>query len=342
MEDYYFFKAIRKTIIQFLDIFNDIKIERYDVNGTVKGQYKVPIRYGPKSKAFLWVRDRGRDEEMLPMISIYITGIDFDSTRLTNRWQDILVSDTNSLIGTYAKNAAPYNISFTVNIWALHMVDIDQIYEQILPYFVPHAFIKVKLQELDIAYDVKVILNGCSPVMTDDVGEEEARVLKWDTNFVAQTWLFKPTLAAKKLIGSFGTSGVIGSTPAWAIGRSYKAGDVLYHNGVLYQAQIDHIAAADNEPGVGINWGTYWDLIEGTSGYAWTSGMGTTGLSSDDSTGKVVTRYYTDPDVFEDRDIPEMEIYEDSRPVETVTMRIVGVDEDAKIIIDYESFGENI
>lgn len=191
--DYFFFKVFRRTIIQFLDMFTDINIERYDVNGNVKGQYLVPLRYSPKTKAYMWVKDQSRTEEMLPMISVYITGIDFDPTRLTNKHQDIIIGNDGTN-GIFARNAIPYNITFTVNMWVLHMVDVDQIYEQMLPYFTPHAFIRVNIPEISLDYDVKVILNGCSPVMTEDIGEEEQRVIQWDTIFVVQAWLFKPLL----------------------------------------------------------------------------------------------------------------------------------------------------
>lgn len=342
MENYYFFKCIRKTIIQFLDMFNDINIERYDVNGVVKGKYRVPIRYGPKSKAYLFVREGGRNEEMLPMISVYLTGIDFDPARLTNKYQEILVNDTKTS-GIYAKNAMPYNIGFTVNIWALHMVDIDQIYEQILPYFGPHAFIRVKIPEMDMTYDVKVILNGCSPVMTDDTSEEEARVIKWDTNFTCQTWLFKPQLVETPHIGSIGTNvgGTEGQiiTPAWLLGKEYKVGDVVYYLGGFYMCEQDHTASNDKLPGTETG-EPYWEQITGQYGYSWTSGMGTTGFGSDDRYGKVVQRYYTDLDGFADRDNPTKEIYDDERPVLTHAFRIVGVDEDAKLILDHESFGD--
>lgn len=282
MGEYFFHKSIRKTIIQFLDIFNDINIERYDVDGNIKGRYLVPIRYGPKAKAYLFVRDHNREEEMLPMMSVYISGIDFDPNRLTNKYQDILTSDTSTLTGTFAKNAIPYNISFTLSIWSLHMVDIDQIYEQILPYFAPHAFIRVRIPEVNIIFDVKVILNGCSPVMTDDVGESDARVIKWDTTFTVQTWLFKPSIQ-KPLIGSIGGTG-------------------------------------------------------GTGGYSWTSGIGTSGFGSDGTSGKIVNRYYMDKTTFDDRDSPEREIFDDERPSEVYAFRPLGIDEDAKTLLDYEIF----
>ena len=281
MEDYFFYKSIRRTTIQFLDIFNDIYIKRYDTNGNIKGTYKVPLRFGPKTKAYLWMIDLGRDEEMLPMISVYTTGIDFDPTRLTNRHQDIKIN-TEDGAGIYAKSAMPYNISFTVNIYVLHMIDGGQILEQILPYFAPHAFIRVKIPEMDTLFDVKVICNGCSSIATDDMGEEEDRILKWDVTFVAQTWLFKP-VETKQLIGTI--SGFVSA-----------------------------------------------------SAYSWTSGMGTTGFGDSGTSGKIVNRYYMDEDTFAERDDPEKEIFVDERPSEVYAFRPIGYDEDAKLMLDYETW----
>ena len=177
------------------------------------------MRYGPKSKYYQFLRERDRDEEMLPMMSVYITGLDFDPIRLTNKYQNIMINNDGEK-GTYAKNAIPYNIGFTLNLWTLHMVDIDQIYEQILPYFIPHAFIRVSIPEIGMAFDVKVILNSCSSIMTEDVGEEDNRVIKWDTVFTAQTWLFKPvetTGVITTLPGFGGTSGTSGYE--WTSGK---------------------------------------------------------------------------------------------------------------------------
>jgi hypothetical protein len=342
MEQYYFYKCIRRTIIQFLDMFNDINIERYHADGTVYGRHKVPVRFGPKSKAYLWIRESGRSEEMLPFISIYVTGIDFDTTRLTNKFQEIAVSDTLTT-GTFAKNAMPWNIGFTVNVWTLHMVDVDQIFEQILPYFGPHAFIRIVIPEMNIGFDAKVICNGCSPVMTDDVGEEEARVIKWDITFTVQTYIFKPELHTVALIGSIGGATGTILNNQWTLDTPYITGTVVFNDGVFWHAIANSDGSAATEPGVGENWETYWEMAAGrTSAFGWTSGMGTTGFGDSGTFGKIVNRYYMDLDAFTDRDDPEREIFKDERPSETVAFRIVGVDEEAKIILDYESWGENI
>ena len=220
---HFFYKTIRKTIIQFLDLFNGIEIERYEQNGTVRGHYMVPLKFVPKSKAYMWVTEKGRDEEMLPMMVVTHTGIDFDVNRMTNRHEKIrIASDNAALHATYANMAAPYNMSFSLQIFALHNVDIDQIYEQILPYFTPFAFFTVNIPEMGITFEVKVVLNSCSPMMTDDTTEEEARVIKWETQFQCQTFLFKPVTTVG-LIGIVPFNPAASATPpppsAWVNGK---------------------------------------------------------------------------------------------------------------------------
>lgn len=193
MKTYYYYRSFRKTIIQFLELFSEIKIGRYNQDGVLLKTVLVPVKFSPKSKAFMFVRENERDEEMLPMISVDIQSIDFDASRMGNRHESILVTkNTDTSISQYYKNAVPYNLTFNVRLWTLHMVDVDQIYEQILPYFAPYVFMRINIPEVDTSVEVKVVLQSCSPEMTDDVSQEDARVIRWSTTFVAQTWLFKP------------------------------------------------------------------------------------------------------------------------------------------------------
>lgn len=175
-------------------MFSDVKIGRYDSDGTLLRNIEVPIKFSPKSKMYMYAKENSRNEEMLPIMSVDIQSIDFDATRMGNRHEEILVTKGNegNLVSQYYKNAVPYNVTFNLRIWTLHMVDIDQIYEQILPYFAPYVFMRIYIPEVDTRVEVKVVLESCSPEMTEDVSEEEARVIRWSTIFVANTWLFKP------------------------------------------------------------------------------------------------------------------------------------------------------
>ena len=48
MKNYYYYQAFRKTTVQFLDLFNDIKIRRYDRGGNFVKYVEVPVKYSDK------------------------------------------------------------------------------------------------------------------------------------------------------------------------------------------------------------------------------------------------------------------------------------------------------
>jgi hypothetical protein len=50
MRNFFYFGTIRKTIIQFLDIFKDLKIAKYDENGDIIKYVEVPVKFMPKQK----------------------------------------------------------------------------------------------------------------------------------------------------------------------------------------------------------------------------------------------------------------------------------------------------
>jgi len=176
----------------FLDIFNDIQVSRYDTDGAITDTFKVPLKFSPKMKAWYWINER-KDDEMLPIMSVQLTSVEFAADRMGNKLRRIVTSRTPS-VGTLEKflNPVPYNLGFQVGIWALHMVDVDQILEQILPYFTPHITMRIKISELDATLDVKVIFNSCSPDVSGEYTDEERRVLLWNMDFMVHGYLFQP------------------------------------------------------------------------------------------------------------------------------------------------------
>lgn len=92
--------------------------------------------------------------------------------------------------------------------------------------------------------------------------------------------------------GSSGTSGTSGNLVSswkgdWADGTSYVIGDLVYDSttGNVYIAIQNHISSTTNQPGVGVDWETYWSVFSssGTSGTSGTSGSsGTSGVDGVD------------------------------------------------------------
>jgi len=239
MKNYYYYSAIRKTIVQFVDVFNDIRIERKDRYGVTTGYKKVPIKFGTKEKTWYWLNQK-KDEEMLPMISVILSSVEYAPDRQTNNNKNVGKS-SNINTGEILRflNPVPYNFGFTLSIWSLHMIDVDQILEQILPYFSPTIFIKVDIPELSANFDFKVIFSGCSPDVTESMQDDEIRVLKWNLEFTVQGYLFKPVSDAKiikKIINKFYTDQY-----SW----SKRFMETEYTSGAGFEAESMYIKGED-------------------------------------------------------------------------------------------------
>jgi hypothetical protein len=192
MKQYYYYNILRKNIIQFLDLFNDIKIIRYNRDGSTRSRITVPLKYGPKEKVWYWVNER-KNEEILPIMAASMTSLEFSAERVGNRLNNIVKSTTPSAsIVERFPNSTPYNIGFTIGVWSLHMVDVDQILEQILPYFAPELMMRVYIPELSAYIDTKVVYLTSSPEVEDIIPDEEVRVIKWNIDFMVHAYLFKP------------------------------------------------------------------------------------------------------------------------------------------------------
>ncbi len=46
----------------------------------------------------------------------------------------------------------------------------------------------------------------------------------------------------------------------WVIVTTYFVGDRVFNDGEIYECIISHVADATNEPGVGVDWMTYWQV----------------------------------------------------------------------------------
>ena len=142
---YFYNESIRKCIIAFGSLFNDIYIERKDAAGTTIQTLKVPLAYGPKQKFYIRLEaDPNLDEKVaitLPRIGFEISGLDYDPSRKLNRIiKKKMVSNTEDkklkqMTTQYTPVA--YNLSFEMFVMAKNSDDGIQIVEQIIPFFQP-------------------------------------------------------------------------------------------------------------------------------------------------------------------------------------------------------------
>ena len=82
-------ESLRKTVIAFGSLFNDIYITRKDKTGADRQTLKVPLAYGPKQKFIIRLEaDPGLDRAIaitLPRLGFEISGLEYDPSRKLNR-----------------------------------------------------------------------------------------------------------------------------------------------------------------------------------------------------------------------------------------------------------------
>jgi len=183
-------------------MFNDILITRSTNAGSEVQRMRVPISYGPIQKFLARI---GQDPDLeapailLPRMSFEIINIAYDGERklTTAQWHRKVLTDSDSGI---QYTPTPYNVEFSLVIYAKYAEDGTKIIEQILPFFKPDFTVTAKLVDnLDLILDIPIVLNS---VATEDVYENDfitRRAITWTLNFTMKGYYFGPT-HEKKLI----------------------------------------------------------------------------------------------------------------------------------------------
>jgi len=188
----FYHSHIRKAIISFGTIFNDINIERKNAAGAVAQSIRVPLAYSTKQKFMTRIArvvdtsTRGEVAITLPRMGFEIQGLTYDPARKTQ------VINKNKVVGTgddantvrVAFNSTPYNMNMALYIFAKNQDDGLQCLEQIIPYFNPDFNVTINdLPELGIKRDIKITLDNVG--YEDEYEGEFANRLSvvWTLNF---------------------------------------------------------------------------------------------------------------------------------------------------------------
>jgi len=204
MFEYFYHEILRRTVISFGSLFNDISIKHTNNNGVVTNVIKVPLAYGPTQK-FLARLEQSPDlnkpvQMTLPRMSFEFTGLTYDSQRKSSTTQTFTAKSANN--GSETKKTylpVPYNMQFELSIMSKLNDDALQIIEQIIPYFQPAYTMSVELVDvINEKRDVPVVLENIT--MQDDYEGNftTRRVLLYTLRFSVKTYLFGPVSSATK------------------------------------------------------------------------------------------------------------------------------------------------
>ncbi len=202
MFEYYYNEILRKTIIAFGTMFNNISIKHFDKNNNVVDVIKVPLAYGPTQKFLARIEqspDLNKSTAItLPRMSFEFNGLKYDSSRkVTTTQQFVAIDSEEGAKKTYMP--VPYNMEFELSIMAKVNDDMLQIVEQILPYFQPSYNISIEVVErIKEKRDIPIVLENIT--MQDDYTGDftSRRVLTYSLKFTAKTYLFGPVTSATK------------------------------------------------------------------------------------------------------------------------------------------------
>lgn len=204
MFEYFYHEILRRTVIGFGSLFNEISIKHTDDSGNVTSVIKVPLAYGPTQKFLArleQVPNLNKPVQIsLPRMSFEFVGLTYDATRKVTTTQTFLSgleSDKTKIRKTYMP--VPYNMAFELSIFTKLNDDMLQIVEQILPYFQPAYTLSIDLVNvIGEKRDIPIVLENIT--MTDDYegNFETRRSLIYTLRFTAKTYLFGPVADVSK------------------------------------------------------------------------------------------------------------------------------------------------
>ena len=199
LTNHFYHEIIRKTIVSFGTLFNNIEIQHTDRSGKTVSAIKVPISYGPQQK-FLARVSQGREYQdgvgttlTLPRMSFEVIGMQYDSSRKVSTMQTFKAvnKNTNKLIKGFMP--VPYNINMQLSILSKLNEDAIQIVEQILPYFQPSFNLTIDL--VDIIGEKRDMPITLENIQMEDNYEDDfltRRALTYTLTFNCKTYLFGP------------------------------------------------------------------------------------------------------------------------------------------------------
>ena len=232
MFGHFYNNSVRKLVVGFGTLFNEIDVKRYNADDTVKETLRVPLGYGPKEKFLVRLRQPASIDDDVkvrmtaPRLGFELTGFAYDPTRKRNTLSKRITTGAADGVSSVRKNFAevPYTFDFSLSVFVRHMDDGLQIIEQILPYFTPEFTVTLNLNALAQKIDVPIVLTSVTNTAEYDGDFDSGRLINFDLNFTAKSYVYGPIKDSKIITQTIttnffaqdftATGGVTGATGA--------------------------------------------------------------------------------------------------------------------------------
>lgn len=192
---HFYHKTTRKIVVAFGNLFNNIRMVRYNNEGTVEiERITVPLAYSSKEKYYKRITEdpnlENRTQTVLPRMAFEMAGLTYDLLRKMSNHNDYFYKKSS----VNRTKLAPYNFDMNLYLFVRNHEDGYQIIEQILPYFTPDYTITVDMMGEDaLNMDIPVVLNSVNYDQENVEGDPQTtRVLTWTLNFTMKGYIAGP------------------------------------------------------------------------------------------------------------------------------------------------------
>jgi len=196
----YYNQVIRRYVVMFGTLFNDIIVQRFNKAGQRIQALKVPIAYGPKEKFLVRITQdpelTNQSQVSLPRMGFEMTGMSYMPDRKLSSTQRRVntvgtTGSNNSIKAVYTP--VPYDFNFSLSVFVKNADDGVQILEQILPFFTPEWTTTLKIiPEMNIKHDVPTVLQSVTTEDAYDGDFETRRSLIYNLDFLVKGYIYGP------------------------------------------------------------------------------------------------------------------------------------------------------
>lgn len=194
----FFNDLMKKYVVFFGTVFNDIRIERVDSSDVKAQDIRVPLQYGPR-QAFIARINENPDHlkpvsTMLPRMTFELTGMRYAQARklpTTNKNFSTAIGNPRVLQSQYVP--VPYDLQFSLNIFCRSAEDANRIVEQILPFFTPSYTATLNLiPAMGLKMDVPLTLKSTALHDNYEGPIANRRFIVWQLDFEMNAWFYGP------------------------------------------------------------------------------------------------------------------------------------------------------
>lgn len=197
-QTHYYHRTIRKLVVAFGSLFNDMRLVRYDQTNNLDVEIErvtVPLMYASKEKFYMRIANSpdfiNPMNLTLPRMAFEMNGISYDPLRKNSNFNEQFAEGLP--LGLKKVKYTPYNFDFNLYVFVRNTEDGAQIVEQILPYFTPDYTVTLDFVGInEMKLDVPIVFNSITYDDSHEGDPESTRSIIWTLNFTAKGYLFGP------------------------------------------------------------------------------------------------------------------------------------------------------